>query len=80
MRHAKALLLFVFVAGCSTEPIRPPPTPSLPPPGDFATIPEPVPKVEPRSKKGNPPFYTVLGRRYFVLETSEGYLERGVVS
>jgi rare lipoprotein A len=52
----------------------------MPPPGDIDTIPEPVPKVEPRSARGNPPFYTVLGRRYFVLETSVGYLERGVAS
>lgn len=35
---------------------------------------------EPRSKKGNPAFYEVYGRRYFVLSTSVGYLERGVAS
>ncbi len=52
----------------------------MPPPGDIATIPEPIPKLEPRSKKGNPKFYTVLGKRYFVLETAEGYSERGVAS
>jgi rare lipoprotein A len=39
-----------------------------------------VPKVEPRSRSGNPPFYEVSGRRYFVLSTSEGYVERGVAS
>ncbi|HKQ16680.1 MAG TPA: septal ring lytic transglycosylase RlpA family protein [Steroidobacteraceae bacterium] len=82
MRTAKVVLLLVFVAGCSTAPLRPPPTPPLPtpPPPDIAAIPEPVPKAEPRSKQGNPPFYTVLGRRYFVLETATGYLERGVAS
>lgn len=69
-----------LIAGCSTAPLRPPPVPPLPPPGDIATIPEPVPQVEPRSKKGNPPFYAVLGRRYFVLAKAEGYLERGVAS
>ena len=74
------LLLLLLIAGCSTAPIRPPPTPPLPPPGDIAAIPEPIPKAEPRSKQGNPPFYTVLGRRYFVLATAEGYLERGVAS
>jgi rare lipoprotein A len=80
MRHAKTLVLLLLLAGCSTAPIRPPPTPTLPPPGDIAAIPEPVPKVEPRSKKGNPPFYTVLGKRYFVMEKAEGYFERGVAS
>jgi rare lipoprotein A len=88
MRHARAprgsgfslTILGLLIAGCSTAPIRPPPTPPLPPPGDIAAIPEPIPKAEPRSRKGNPAFYTVLGRRYFVLATSEGYLERGVAS
>jgi rare lipoprotein A len=36
--------------------------------------------VEPRSKSGNPPFYEVFGKRYFVLPTSAGYAERGVAS
>ncbi len=39
-----------------------------------------MPRVEPRSKRGNPPFYQVLGRRYAVLPSAEGYLERGVAS
>ena len=39
-----------------------------------------MPKWEPRSKRGNPPFYTVLGKRYSVLPSAEGYLERGVAS
>ena len=39
-----------------------------------------VPHPEPRSRKGNPPFYDVLGKRYFVLSSSVGYLERGVAS
>jgi rare lipoprotein A len=30
--------------------------------------------------RGNPPFYDVLGRRYYVLPTSEGYRARGVAS
>jgi len=33
-----------------------------------------------RSDRGNPPFYDVLGRRYYVLPTSEGYRARGVAS
>jgi rare lipoprotein A len=74
-------LLALLVAGCSTTPIQSPPAhPALPPPGDIAAIPEPIPKAEPRSKKGNPRFYTVLGKRYFVLETAQGYSERGVAS
>ncbi|HEY8537380.1 MAG TPA: septal ring lytic transglycosylase RlpA family protein [Steroidobacteraceae bacterium] len=69
------------LAGCVTAPRRtepvPPPTT---PPTDIASIPDAVPKPEPRSAKGNPPFYTVLGKRYFVLQSAEGYVERGVAS
>jgi rare lipoprotein A len=34
----------------------------------------------PRSDRGNPPFYDVLGKRYHVLPTSAGYVARGVAS
>jgi rare lipoprotein A len=34
----------------------------------------------PRSARGNPPFYEVLGRRYHVLDSSDGYRERGIAS
>ncbi|HLF11176.1 MAG TPA: septal ring lytic transglycosylase RlpA family protein [Gammaproteobacteria bacterium] len=34
----------------------------------------------PRSNRGNPPFYDVLGKRYYVLKSSDGYREKGVAS
>jgi rare lipoprotein A len=34
----------------------------------------------PRSARGNPPFYEVFGRRYYVMQTSSGYRERGTAS
>jgi rare lipoprotein A len=33
-----------------------------------------------RSDRGNPPFYDVLGHRYYVLSSSEGYRARGIAS
>jgi rare lipoprotein A len=39
-----------------------------------------VPKFEPKSLHGNPPFYDTLGHRYFVLASAQSYLERGVAS
>jgi len=39
-----------------------------------------VPRAEPRSAHGNPPFYEVLGQRYYVLLSADGYFERGVAS
>jgi len=46
---------------------------------------EAAPPVEPgvpsaRADRGNPPFYDVLGHRYYVLNSSEGYHARGVAS
>jgi len=35
---------------------------------------------QPRSQRGNPPFYDVFGKRYHVLPSSSGYVARGVAS
>ena len=50
------------------------------PPPDVSKLPEPVPKVEPRSLYGNKSPYSVLGRTYAVLPTARGYDERGIAS
>ena len=50
------------------------------PPIDVSKIPEPVPKAEPRSRYGNKPTYSVLGRSYHVLPSAKGYVERGTAS
>ena len=39
-----------------------------------------VTKSQKRSSRGNPPFYEVFGERYYVLNTSSGYKERGIAS
>ncbi len=46
---------------------------------DVDAIPEPEVKAEPRSRYGNRS-YAVLGKRYHVLETADGYVEEGVAS
>jgi rare lipoprotein A len=61
----------------------PPPAPMAgvpPPPNDPFAIPDAVPKFEPRARSGNPPFYEVFGKRYYVMASSLGYIERGVAS
>jgi rare lipoprotein A len=50
------------------------------PPPDVSNLPEPVPKVEPRSLYGNKSPYSVLGRTYSVLPSARGYDERGIAS
>lgn len=77
-RLLAAVTLASALAGCSLGPRRAP-TP-VPPVPDVASIPDAVPRDEPRSAHGNPPFYDVLGRRYFVQPSASGYLERGVAS
>ena len=47
---------------------------------DFDSIPDAVPKLEPRSKRGNPESYRVRGKRYYVKESSRGYKAKGVAS
>ena len=62
-------------------PVQPSPTPPLPPPAAvLEQTPDAVPRDEPRSLRGNPPWYEVFGKRYYVMATSEGYRERGVAS
>jgi len=80
-------LSLLALAACSVTAQRPPmPTgqaapPAAPaPPPRADAVPDAVPRVEPRSAHGNPPFYNVLGRRYYVLATADGYLDRGVAS
>ncbi|MEJ2514095.1 MAG: septal ring lytic transglycosylase RlpA family protein [Gammaproteobacteria bacterium] len=78
LRHGGLWLAVLLFAGCAsldgeqdTAPRRPP---------DLTSIPDAVPRTEPRSARGNPPFYEVAGRRYYVKDSAAGYLERGVAS
>ena len=74
-----ALLALTAVAGCVSAPPRAP-SPPPPAPSEIAKIPDSTPRVEPRSARGNPPFYEVFGKRYFVMDDAAGYLERGIAS
>ena len=56
--------------------MRSPPSP----PASAGAVADATPRVEPRSAHGNQPFYDVNGRRYQVLASAEGYVERGVAS
>jgi len=79
------LAVMAGLAGCFSTPSRPPVSTTAPP--ELAAPPpmpdaaqDMVPRAEPRSRSGNPPFYDVLGKRYYVLSSSTGYWERGVAS
>jgi rare lipoprotein A len=72
-RGAAPVVVLAAVAlqwGCASNgpAVRPPPT-------DAAQG-----GASAHADRGNPPFYDVLGRRYYVLPTSDGYRARGVAS
>jgi rare lipoprotein A len=80
------LIAVVGLAACVStrpQPAEPTVNPSVPPvvvtpPPD--AVPDASPRIETRARNGNPPFYDVFGKRYFVLSSSAGYWERGVAS
>ena len=81
------ILLCAALAGCSLtgrkhpEPTRIPSGSNVPqPPPDVLTVPDAVPRHEPRGTRGNPPFYEVFGKRYYVMASSDGWVERGTAS
>ena len=92
MRTSLVILVSVALAGCSLtrHPGKSAPgqggaaipsgsnVPSPPP--DVLAIPDAVPRAEPRGTRGNPPFYEVFGKRYHVMASSEGWVERGTAS
>jgi rare lipoprotein A len=77
LRTCAALLLTLSLAACAGNAPRSSvgsTRDSFGRPGAASTAP-PL-----RSDRGNPPFYDVLGKRYHVLPTSAGYVQRGVAS
>lgn len=73
--------LLVTLGGCSVR------VPDLPGerdgPGehrDVSHVPDAVPRVEPRSRGGNPSSYVVFGKRYYTLPSNKGFVERGIAS
>jgi peptidoglycan lytic transglycosylase len=80
-----ALLALPFLSACGTLPASHPGWGGFgdgPPavPVDAAAVPNAVPSIEARSPYGNPDYYEVDGRRYHVMKSSAGYVERGIAS
>ena len=74
MRHLSAWLYVAMAAalaaGCASNQVEAPAAPNRIARGADAG----------RSDRGNPPFYEVFGKRYYVLDSSAGYRERGIAS
>lgn len=75
------LLMLWLLSACGPLPVHRPATDGAPAASvDFSRIPDAVPRWEPYGKSGNPPSYEVYGKRYNVMASGEGYLERGQAS
>jgi rare lipoprotein A len=83
-----AAALLLLLAACASEPRTRPPSGAAPEASDgpsaanitAADVKDAVPRNEPRSAYGNRSPYTVYGKKYYVLESSEGYVQRGTAS
>ncbi|MEE8320567.1 MAG: septal ring lytic transglycosylase RlpA family protein [Gammaproteobacteria bacterium] len=71
-----ALTLFVSACGITLERGDGPPQDTV----DVFSIPDAVPKEEPRSRYGNPESYVVMGKRYYVMRESNGFIKKGIAS
>lgn len=89
LASAAAIAVTALLSACAVRvpapaaqgpPVEAPDAPVPQPPPDLASIPDAVPRIEPRSRYGNPPSYEVFGRRYYLLPTAEGHVERGLAS
>lgn len=61
-------------------PAQPAPAPLAGAPPRPQEVPDAIPRFEPRSFYGNPPYYDVFGKRYYVMASGVDYVERGVAS
>ena len=74
-------VLGLALAGCGTQITTPPGERDGPGEHrDVSHVPDAVPRVEPRSRGGNPTSYVVFGKRYHTLPHSRGFVERGIAS
>lgn len=70
------LAVTLFLSACSFTTRDSGPSKTM----DFSHLPDAVPKQEKRTRAGNPSTYVVLGKRYYVMASSKGYVERGIAS
>jgi rare lipoprotein A len=79
LRNLSIFVLAAALAGCGSDKVK-----GDGPPSGSVAIPElpgdAVPRSEPLSRYGNGPLYEVFGETYRVMDSSDGYRERGVAS
>ncbi len=82
-RHTLLILTCLVLPGCTlwrSGGVPPPPITLPTPPRDLDSIPDAVPRAEPRSRYGNPESYVVFGQTYRLQKSARGHVERGLAS
>ena len=81
-RLAIALIIASLLSACGGSVSTIPKSNDAAPdkPVDVSSVPNAVPKNEPKSRYGNPKSYVVFGKRYYVMESSHGFVEKGIAS
>jgi len=75
------LLSLMFLSACGSVGVTPSSSDKAPSKQvDVSKIPNAVPKEEPRSRYGNPKSYVVFDKRYYVMESNKGFVEKGIAS
>jgi rare lipoprotein A len=85
LRITLAAVTAASLSGCFSAPRERelPATPATPAPSAAPqpqAVPDAIPRFEPRSVYGNPTYYEVFGKRYYVMASGVDYVERGVAS
>jgi len=77
LKNLSIVVLLLALVACGTTTTQDSAPKNAP---DVSSVPNAVPRDEPRSKYGNPAHYEVFGKRYYTLKTSQGYHEKGIAS
>lgn len=80
LRHVILLLCAASLAACAGSRYSQRHDSAPPVVRNVSSIPDAVPRLEPRSRYGNPKRYTVNGHTYRVMDDATGYVERGIAS
>lgn len=77
---ASALIIGVLLSGCSSRYTQKYDTAPHIHPANIEQTADAVPRIEAKSRGGNPRSYQVFGETYYVLDSSIGFIEQGIAS
>ena len=81
IKQLSIITILIYLSGCDNIKVVPESGDAAPSKQvDVSKIPNAVPKNEPKSRYGNPKSYVVFDKRYYVMESSKGFVEKGIAS